>query len=520
MRILPSFAESEIPPIETGEPTNVATEDSQERYPLVYVLILNWNGKLHLRECFDSLFQMDYPNFRVVMIDNGSVDGSVEYVEENYPSVEIIVNQKNLGFAEGNNVGIRWALSKGARYIALLNNDTKVDRGWLSELVQVGDRKEHIGILGGKVLIYNNPKMVNSTGVHMNYYGYAWDRDFAEYEEDVPTRSGPVLGISGAAMLIRRDVFEETGLLDPSYFAYYEDLDLCIRTWVGTQYTVEYIPSAVIYHKFSASSGDDSFYKHYLTAKNHYRIVGKFYPIRKMVQYVPKMLFHRMKAVIFPFLILLKWRYFFTELFLMTQFLATLPWLKVKGALETRGDSHTDFWAMLIPAEGFPIHKELPEEYARIGMSKNEITQAPARILMGINDDLLGDGWLPLVHATPRYRRFIKRASCFLKNNPLFDHIQIHCMCEENAEFDLHIFIENEQIYSCPIHRGWETYVVPFKNHFAGDVLEVVLEVVPVRGGTSAPSLAVNEIGLFPGTSRLLRSEVAKPLVNEETGHA
>ena len=502
--------------------SSAPVRSSRAPHPLVYVLVLNWNGKRHLRGCLDSLLQVDYPNFRTLMIDNDSVDDSVAFVRERYPQIEIIANKKNVGFAEGNNIGIRRALSKDAQYVVLLNNDTKVDRRWLSELVETAERKQHAGILGSKVLIYNNPKIVNTTGIHMNYYGYGWDRDFAEHEEEIRAASGPVLGVSGVAVLIRRQVLEEIGLLDPSYFAYYEDLDLCIRTWIRTRYTVEYVSSAVVYHKFSATSGRDSFRKHYLMARNHYRIVGKFYPVGKLAHYVPRILIHRMRTTARALLMSLRLREFLAEVFLMAWFLTTLPWLKLRGVLQTRGGSCAGVWRMLIPTDGFPFHRELPEEYARIGVSRHEITEAPARILMGINDDLLGDGWLPLVHEIPRYRRFTGRASCLLKNSHLFDRIQIHCMCEADAEALLLVFVEGELVASRTIHHGWMTHVIPFTNSWPDAVLELSLEVTHRDSGdTPLPSIGVNEIGMLPATSRLLRADAVRPHIrHEEARHA
>src|SRR3989339_346256 len=122
--------------------------------PLVYILILNWNGKEDTLECLSSLKKIDYPNYKTIVIDNGSTDDSVKIINKKYPKIKIIENKKNLGYAEGNNVGIRYALKNKADYVLILNNDTIVDKKFLTELVKVGESNEKVGIVGPNVYCY------------------------------------------------------------------------------------------------------------------------------------------------------------------------------------------------------------------------------------------------------------------------------------------------------------------------------------------------------------------------------
>src|SRR5262245_16013706 len=116
--------------------------------PLVYIIVLNYNGRRWLEACFDALLATDYPNFRVTLVDNASNDGSVQMARDRYPQVEVIVNPANDGFPEGNNIGIRAALANNADYVVLLNPDTKVEPGWLQELISAGATNPRVGILG------------------------------------------------------------------------------------------------------------------------------------------------------------------------------------------------------------------------------------------------------------------------------------------------------------------------------------------------------------------------------------
>src|SRR5262245_24283954 len=124
-------------------------------YPLVYIIVLNYNGLRWLGACFDALLATDYPNFRIILVDNASNDGSFQTVRDRYPQVEVIVNPANYGFSEGNNVGIREALANNADYVVLLNPDTKVEPEWLQKLIAIGEAESEVGALGGVQLEYD-----------------------------------------------------------------------------------------------------------------------------------------------------------------------------------------------------------------------------------------------------------------------------------------------------------------------------------------------------------------------------
>ncbi|MBC2706473.1 MAG: glycosyltransferase family 2 protein [ANME-2 cluster archaeon] len=233
-------------------------------HPKVTIIILNWNGKEDTIECLESLKHITYPNYEILLVDNGSTDGSVECLRGRYPGMEIIENGENLGFAEGNNVGIRKAMDEGADYVLLLNNDTVVDPEFLGELVKVGESSPKTGIVGPKIYFYDSDR-IQSCGGRINFYKGVvqgqkkYHRDLNHSKEIINTEF-----LSGCAMLIKKIVFENVGLFDVSYFAYYEDTDLCVRT-KAAGYDLLCVQSSIIWHKGSQSSKENRFGLYYGT---------------------------------------------------------------------------------------------------------------------------------------------------------------------------------------------------------------------------------------------------------------
>lgn len=212
-----------------------------EQRPLVYIVVLNYNGRRWLEACFNSLLAAEYEFIKILMIDNASTDGSVGLVKELFPQVEIIANSTNLGFPAGNNIGIGRALAEGADYVVLLNSDTKVKADWLTELVAVGESCPQIGILGPVQLRYDDEEFNNWTVAALN-------RHLDELKNwDSARQWIPVEWVEGSCFAVKRRVFKEVGLLDPIYFAFFEEIDFCRRaTCAG--YQVALVPRSRIHH--------------------------------------------------------------------------------------------------------------------------------------------------------------------------------------------------------------------------------------------------------------------------------
>lgn len=202
--------------------------------PLVYIIILVYNGKKWIDNCLDSVLKTDYPNYKILIVDNASKDGSTEYIADKFPHVELIRNNKNYGFAEGNNIGMRYALNREADYVILLNQDTKVESGWIKGLVTVAEIDKKIGIL---------------SPMQYDYEGKDLDRNFRELlKNNFPDHEFIETDrVIGAAMLYRVLIAKEVGLFDPIYFCYHEESDLCRRVkYFG--YKVGVVKAGRIYH--------------------------------------------------------------------------------------------------------------------------------------------------------------------------------------------------------------------------------------------------------------------------------
>ena len=209
--------------------------------PLVYVVIVNFNGMRWLAECLSSLFATRYDNFEVVLVDNHSADDSVAFVRAHFPQAHVIVNADNLGFCEGNNVGIQAALSSGAQYVVLLNNDTKLTENWLTELIQVGEQMPTVAVLGAVQLSYNGTKFNSWTTTAARAH-------LTELGSPETARAWiPMRWVEGSCFAIKRHVLEEVGWLDPIYFMYYEEIDYCRRVQAHG-YQVALVPRSRIHH--------------------------------------------------------------------------------------------------------------------------------------------------------------------------------------------------------------------------------------------------------------------------------
>ncbi len=221
-------------------------------YPRISIAIINFDGKDYLGHCLDSIKGLDYPKdlLEVIIVDNGSRDGSVDFIKSEHPDVKLIKNNKNTGFAYANNQAAKAA---GGEYIAFLNNDTKVEKKWLIELLKpiYGDRE--VVCSGSKVLSMDGKK-IDFAGSMINFEGKGFQIDYGiPVEKDIRKHSRYLPFVNGGAMLINRAVFLDAGGFDEDFFAYYEDVDLGWRLWV-LGYKVAFAPDSIVYHHHHGTS--------------------------------------------------------------------------------------------------------------------------------------------------------------------------------------------------------------------------------------------------------------------------
>ncbi|MHC1756957.1 MAG: glycosyltransferase family 2 protein [Methanosarcina sp.] len=266
--------------------------------PEVSIIILNWNGKKNTINCLESLKLTTYPNYEIIVVDNGSTDGSVEYFKEHYLEIEIIENRENLGFAEGNNVAIKEVLKrKEVKYIALLNNDTIVEPDWLDKLVDALETDDIIGSCQPKMLLLINSGIIDAVGISINKYGGAFQKGHNEKDLGQYNKIVEVFGVCAGAALYRAEMLNQIGFFDKDFFAYYEDVDLAIRARLFGWKSV-CVPQAVIYHIHSATLGNDSPFKKYLLERNAYYYVIKCLPRKVIVLFLISKIYFTFFALI------------------------------------------------------------------------------------------------------------------------------------------------------------------------------------------------------------------------------
>jgi GT2 family glycosyltransferase len=222
--------------------------------PPVSVIVVNYNGRKYLADCLASIEQQRLPRdkFEVIVVDNGSTDGSVEWIAAQYPAVKTIALKENLGFAGGNNKGLRLARGK---YIAFLNNDAFAEPNWLHEAAAALEASPQLGGIASKIRFHNNPRVLNSTGLILYRDGRGGDRGFREEDHGQFEHEDEVFGPCGAAMVVRRELLDDLGGFDERLFLYYEDLDLAWRARLRG-WTFHYCPKAVVQHVHCGSAGE------------------------------------------------------------------------------------------------------------------------------------------------------------------------------------------------------------------------------------------------------------------------
>src|SRR5918911_4029813 len=217
----------------------------------VTVVIPNWNGERFLRLCLGSLRDQSFRTFETIVVDNGSVDGSITFVEEHFPEVDVVSLGENRGIAAAFNAGIE---ASTAEYVVLLNNDTEQDPGWLEALVLAAEDHPEAGLFASKLVDFHDRRVLDGAGDAMRLSGLPYrlghgERDAGQFDEP-----GYVFGACAAAALYRKSLFEEIGRFDEDFVSYCQDGDLSFRAQLAG-HRCFYVPDAVVYHMGSASTG-------------------------------------------------------------------------------------------------------------------------------------------------------------------------------------------------------------------------------------------------------------------------
>jgi GT2 family glycosyltransferase len=247
------------------------------------ILIVNWDGRQYLERCLTALFTSIGDQADVIVIDNGSTDGSCEWVAVHFPQVQIIALSDNTGFAVANNIGIR---TTTAPYLVLLNNDTEVQAGWLEALLNVVESDPTIGMCAPCVMLADRDNTIDSAGIRVDVLGFAWQVGHKERDGAAFRTQRDVFGPSGAAALYRRAMLEQIGQLDEDFGSYYEDVDLAWRAQ-RAGWRCRYVPQSKVLHVHSATSRRQPERKLYLTTRNRWWTLVKNYPLPQLWLMLP-----------------------------------------------------------------------------------------------------------------------------------------------------------------------------------------------------------------------------------------
>ncbi len=250
----------------------------------IWVVIPNWNGKKQLKKCLASLEKVT--NIEVVVVDNDSSDGSVEFIKQNHPKTLILQNSKNLGFAGGVNAGIKEALSNKADFIALINNDVTIEKDWFKHSLGILKKNSSIGTVSGK-LLFRDGQAVDNTGDEYSIWGLTIPRDRDLETKGLNRPAGEVFGACAGAAVYRAEIFKEVGLFDEKFFAYYEDSDLNFRIQLAG-WKAFYEPKMVAYHDTGSTSKKIPGFTTLQTIKNPTILFWKNVPWRLLPRMFPR----------------------------------------------------------------------------------------------------------------------------------------------------------------------------------------------------------------------------------------
>lgn len=378
--------------------------------PHVQVMILNYNGKKYLDVCISSLLQTNYPDFSIVVIDNNSSDSSLDLIKTAYPEVRLIENRENLGFGAAYDQAIR---SAPCEYIALLNNDTRVDPDWLIHLIKAFLDENDLAAASARLLFMEHPRIVNHAGGGMNRIGLGYDHDM--YEPDRPELSTrkDVLFPTGAACVLRKSIYQHVGGFDESFFMYHEDVDLGWRFWLYG-FRVVCVQESHVYHAFGgAAHAEGKSFRNNLGYRHAIRSLCKNYQLKSLIRNLPLLLALGLRAGLrdksINFTKCLFWNIFHLP--------STLAQRRAVQRKRVPGDNH--LLSLIWPHLQLPVYYPDYEMLALNDFQRLEVRSASVSMHANASKHL-GYGWYApdqLQHPRATYRWTRQEAVLFLWNS-------------------------------------------------------------------------------------------------------
>jgi GT2 family glycosyltransferase len=260
--------------------------------PEISVIVANWNGKRFLETCLNALRRQTFQNFEALLVDNGSTDGSVEYVRTDFPEVTLIALNENRGFTGGNIAGYQQARGK---LIVLLNNDTEADPHWLEELYRASQEFRHAGSFASKMLHFDERNCIDNCGFAITAAALTIDLGRGEQDGPVWVKSRKVFGACGGAAAYRRSMLDDIGFLDEDFFMVYEDVDLGFRAQLRG-YECVFVPGAIVYHHLGATRRRTPGRNVFFSQRNVELVYLKNMPVGQILRSIPQRLVYEFGA--------------------------------------------------------------------------------------------------------------------------------------------------------------------------------------------------------------------------------
>ncbi|HFD2051431.1 glycosyltransferase family 2 protein [Clostridium perfringens] len=236
--------------------------------PLIYIIILNYNGYKYTLECIESLNNINYENYRIVVVDNNSTDNSIKLLKKNLKDCIILESKENLGYAGGNNLGIKYAIKNKAEYICILNNDLVVSKNFLKDLLKDLDTNKNIGMIGPMICDYTNRNKVQSTGAIINLKrGLVTRINNGKNVNEIKKEIKKCDYIGGACILLNSNLIKEIGYIPEAYFLFYEETEWCLKT-KRKGYDIACDTNVKIYHRESGTISKTRGLSYYFMRRN------------------------------------------------------------------------------------------------------------------------------------------------------------------------------------------------------------------------------------------------------------
>ena len=262
--------------------------------PEMSIIIVNWNGKRFLDDCLGSLRRQTFRNFETILVDNGSSDGSAEYIQSRFPEVRLVVLNENRGFTGGNLAG--YELASGT-IVVLLNNDTEAAPAWLEEIHKASTLHPNAGSFASKMMYFDDRDRIENCGFDLGTFGATLELGRDELDSSHWKALREVFGACGGAVAYRRSMLDQIGFLDPDFFMVYEDVDLSFRAQLHG-YGCIHIPTAIVFHRYRASLGAGSPRQVFYSQRNIEFVYFKNMPLGLILQTLPQRFLYEIGAAI------------------------------------------------------------------------------------------------------------------------------------------------------------------------------------------------------------------------------